>query len=76
MLPTYYNAMHNPFACFISIRRMNCYLICLLNYSRHIILEKTYISNITSFPVLSVFMFTDVRMLLFVGMLNKTDSLI
>ena len=54
----YKNVFH--FAVFISIRRMNCYVICLLNYSCHFILEETYISNIASFPALSVFMFTNV----------------
>ena len=52
--------MCSPFAVFISIRRINCYVICLLNYSGHFIWEETYISNITSFPALSVFMFTNV----------------
>ena len=49
-----------PFAVFISIRRINCYVICLLNYSCHFIWEEKNISNITSFPALSVFMFTNV----------------
>ena len=52
--------MSSPFAVVISMRRMNCYVICLLNYSCHFIWEETYISNITSFPALSVFMFTNV----------------
>ena len=47
--------MSSPFAVFIGMCRMNCYVICLLNYSCHFILEETYISNITSFPALSVF---------------------
>ena len=46
-----------PLAVFISMRRMNCYVVCLLNYSCQFIWEETYISNITSFPDLSVFMF-------------------
>ena len=50
----------SPFCCFFSICRMNCYVICLFNYSCHFILEETYVSNITSFPALSVFMFTNV----------------
>ena len=49
-----------PFAVFISIHRMNCYVICLLYFSCHFIREETYISNITSFPTISVFMFTNV----------------
>ena len=49
-----------PFAVFISIHKINCYVICLLNYSCQLIWEETYISNITSFPALSVFMFTNV----------------
>ena len=52
--------MCSPFAVFISIRRINCYMICLLNYSCYFIMEETYISNITSFPVLSKFMFANV----------------
>ena len=52
------------YSVFISIRRMNCYMICLLNYSCHFIREENYISNITSFPALSVFMLTYVRILL------------
>ena len=54
----YVQKMSSTFAVFISIRRINCYVICLLNYSCHFIWEETYISNITSFPTLSVFMFT------------------
>ena len=42
--------MCSPFAVFISIRRINCYVICLLNYSSQFIWEESYISNITSFP--------------------------
>ena len=49
-----------PFAVFISIRRIKGYVICLLNYSSHFIWEETYISNITSFPALSVFINTNV----------------
>ena len=45
---------------FIGIQRMNCYVICLLNYTCHFIWQETYISNITYFPALSVFMFTNV----------------
>ena len=52
--------MYSPFAVFISICRINCYVICLSNYSCHFIWEETYINNITSFPTLSVFMFTNV----------------
>ena len=52
--------MSSPSAAFIVIRRMNCYVICFLNYTCHFIREETYISNITSFPALSVFMFTNV----------------
>ena len=51
--------MSSTFAVFISIRRMNCYVICSLNYSHHFIWEETYINNITSFPALSVFMSTN-----------------
>ena len=47
--------MCSPYAVFISLLRINCYVICLLNYSCHFVLEETYISNITSFPALSVF---------------------
>ena len=54
----------NAFYFFIRICRMNCYVICLLNYSYHFILVNNYISNITSFPALSVFMFTNVLTLL------------
>ena len=36
-----------PFAVFISIRRIICYMICLLNYSCHFIWEETNISNFT-----------------------------
>ena len=53
-----------PFALFMSICRMNCYVICLLSYSCHFIQWEAYISNITSFPALSVLMFTNVRILL------------
>ena len=49
-----------PFAVFISIHRITCYVICLLNYSCHFIWEETNISNFTSFPALSVFMYTNV----------------
>ena len=49
------NVFH--FAVIVGIHRMDCYVICLLNYSFHFIWEETYISNITSFPALSVFMF-------------------
>ena len=52
------------FAVFISIHQTNCYVICLLNYSCHFILEETYINNITLFSALSVFMFTNVQILL------------
>ena len=52
--------MCSPFAVFISIRRINSYVICLFSYSCHFIWEETNISNITSFPALSVFMFTNV----------------
>ena len=41
------NKMSSTFAVFISIRGMNCYVICLLSYSCHFIWEETYISNIT-----------------------------
>ena len=65
--------MCSPFAAVISIRMTNCYVICLLNYSCNFIWEETYISNITSFTALSVFMHTNVWMLLllFVWMLIK-----
>ena len=46
-----------PFAVFISIRRINCYVICLLNYSCHFIWEENNISNFTTFPAFSVFMY-------------------
>ena len=52
--------MSSTFVVFISIRWMNCYVICLLIYSCHFIWEETYISNITSFPAISLFMFTNV----------------
>ena len=52
--------MCSPFVVFISIRRINCYMICLFNYTCHFIWEETYISNIASFPDLSVIMFTNV----------------
>ena len=52
--------MCSPFAVFICIHTINCYVICLLNYSCHFIWEEAYISNITSFPALSVFMYTNV----------------
>ena len=48
--------MSSIFAVFISIHGINC----LLNYSCHFTWEETYINNITSFPALSVFMFTNV----------------
>ena len=64
-----------PFDVFISIRWMNCYVICLLSYSCHVIWEKTYVTDITAF---SVFMFTNVQiiLLLFVGMPDKKRWLI
>ena len=46
---------------FSILSRMNCYAMCLLNYSCHLIRDETYISNITSFPAPAVFMFTNVR---------------
>ena len=52
-----------PFAIFISMRRMNCYVIRLSNYSCHSNREETYISNIASFSALSVFMSTNERIL-------------
>ena len=52
--------MYSTFAVLISKCRMNCYVICLLNYSCDYNWEETYISNITSFPALSVFIFTNV----------------
>ena len=52
--------MRSPFAVFIIIYRINCYVISLLHYSCHFIWEETYISNIASFSALSVFMFTNV----------------
>ena len=55
-----YVRMSSTFAVFNSIRGINCYAICLLNYSCHFIWEEAYISSITSFPALSVFMFTNV----------------
>ena len=36
--------MCSPFAVFISIRRVNCHVICFLNYSCHFIWEETYIN--------------------------------
>ena len=56
--------MCSNFAVFISMRRINCHVICLLNYSCHFIWMETYISNITSFRSLSVFMFTNIKILL------------
>ena len=56
--------MCSPIAVFISICRINYYVICLLNYSCHFIWEETYISNIASFPTLKVLMFTNVLILL------------
>ena len=50
----------SPFAVCISMRRINCYVICLLNYPCHFIWEETYISNFNSFPAISVFMYTNV----------------
>ena len=47
-------------AILICIRRIDCYVICLIIYSGHFIWEETYISNITSFPALSVFMYANV----------------
>ena len=47
-------------AAFISTHRMNCYVICFFYYTCNFIWEETYISNITSFPALSVFMSTNV----------------
>ena len=55
-----YKTTSSPFAVYISMHSMNCHVICLLNYSCHFIWEETYISNITSFPAVSVFMFTNV----------------
>ena len=45
--------MSSPFAALIGIRRMNCYVICFLNFTCQFIREETYISNIASFPALS-----------------------
>ena len=42
--------MCSPIAVFISIRRINCYVICLLNYACHFIWEESYVNNIISFP--------------------------
>ena len=52
--------MSSPLAVFISICRMNCYVICLLSYFLLFLGEEVYISNITSFPAISVLMFTNV----------------
>ena len=46
-----------PFAVFISICRINCYVICLLNYSCHFIWKETYISNITSFIYIYIYIY-------------------
>ena len=58
--------MTSPFAAFIGIRRINCYVISFLffKYTSHFIWEETNISNNTSFSALSVFMFTNACMIL------------
>ena len=45
--------MSSPFAAFIGIRRMICYVFCFLNFTCHLIREESYTSNIASFPALS-----------------------
>ena len=56
----YFGTNHISIINIIGIRRTNCYVICFLNHTCHHIWEETYISNITSFPALSVLMSTNV----------------
>ena len=62
--------MSSPYAVFIGIRRMNCYVICLLNCSCHFVWEETYISNITSLPDLSVFLYVNIINIIIIVCLN------